>query len=305
MKRLAAIAATFLLGSLAAAAHAQTESKAIYRVGDVISVDPQNLPKPGETPTASNRPDLVERQGRGLKVPAGFQAHLYAEGLRNPRMMLPLPDGSVLVSEPRAGQITHLQDRNGDGRADEARPYLENLSRPHGMALHQGHLYIGEAGQVRRVRVGPDFSVQGGLQEVTAPQSLGGGGGFHVTRNILFAPDGQSFLVPVGSRGNVGTEPEPYATIQAFNAQGQNQRTFASGIRNAIGIRRHPQTGAVWVVVNERDGYGDGLVPDYMTRVQDGDFYGWPWAYIGKNPDPTYGARARTGGRVQSAGFLV
>lgn len=278
---------------------AQAEGPAAYRMGETIRVTPNDLPAPFATPSASNAPRVVTRTADArLIAPQGFRAALYAEGLRNPRMILPLPDGSLLISETRSGWITRVHDRNGDGQADATERFLDGLERPHGLALHNGYLYIGEAGQVRRQRLDPTrYTPQGSLEEVTAKGSLGGGAS-HVTRTILFAPDGRSFLVTVGSQGNVGEEPAPYATIQRFDANGKGQRSYATGLRNAIGIRRHPTTGEVWTVVNERDGLGDGLVPDYLTKVSDGDFFGWPWAYIGAHPDPRFGGRNPEPGRT-------
>ena len=134
-----------------------------------------------------------------------------------------------------------------------------------------------------------DLEPRGTVETVGGERSLGGGRG-HWTRNVAFAPDGTAFYVAVGSAGNTGPEAPPRATVQRFDAGGGGQSTFAAGLRNPVGIAFHPDTGELYVTVNERDGLGDGLVPDYLTRVREGGFFGWPYAYIGPNPDPDFGA---------------
>ncbi|MBY0431320.1 MAG: PQQ-dependent sugar dehydrogenase, partial [Rhodospirillales bacterium] len=127
-------------------------------------------------------------------------------------------------------------------------------------------------------------------ERVTPPGALGKDDG-HWTRNIVFHPDGSRFYVAVGSRGNIGEEAPPRATIQEFRADGSGQRSFATGLRNPVGIDFRPGTAELWSVVNERDGLGDGLVPDYFTHVREGGFYGWPYAYIGPHPQPDLGGK--------------
>jgi glucose/arabinose dehydrogenase len=135
-----------------------------------------------------------------------------------------------------------------------------------------------------------DTKAAGRRELVGAEGALGSGGG-HWTRNIAFSPDGAHFYVSVGSAGNIDEERAPRATVQEFKADGSGQRTFASGLRNPVGIAFYPGTSDLYVVVNERDGLGDGLVPDYLTRLKDGGFYGWPYAYIGPHPQPDYAQR--------------
>jgi glucose/arabinose dehydrogenase len=186
-----------------------------------------------------------------------------------------------------------LRDADGDGRAEVLRPFAEGLDLPHALVIRDGWLYVGEVGQVRKLpyRAGELFPL-GTPQWVTPPRSLApNGGGGHPTRSLAFAPDGAEFFVGIGSRGNVADEPIPYASVQRFAADGSGQRTFAAGLRNPIGLAIRPGSNEVWALVNERDGLGDGLVPDYLTRVDDGAFYGWPFAYSGANPDPDFGAR--------------
>ena len=123
------------------------------------------------------------------------------------------------------------------------------------------------------------------------PRGAFGSPGGHWTRNLVFSRDGRRFFVAVGSRANLAEEPAPRATVQVFDADGSGQRTYASGLRNPVGIAFYPGTDDLYVVVNERDGLGDELVPDYLTRVRDGDFFGWPYAYLGANPQPGFADR--------------
>jgi glucose/arabinose dehydrogenase len=260
--------------------------------GTKFTLRPADLPPPYQTRSASNGPRRVSRPANAaLRVPAGFAAHLYAERLATPRWLEAAPNGDLFVAESSSGRIRLLRDTNGDGRADVSEVFVEGLNRPHGMALRPGHLYIADTRGVFRVAYQPgDTKARGALEAVTAEGVFGGGYG-HWTRNIVFSPDGTSFYASVGSAGNIAEEDAPRATILKFNADGSAPRVFAAGLRNPVGIAFRPGSNELWTVVNERDGLGDGLVPDYLTRVQDGAFYGWPYAYIGKNPQPGYAER--------------
>lgn len=275
---------------LAPSAHAQIEED---QIGRRILIEPDRLAAPRATPSVSNSPRTVSRPtGTNLNLPPGFRAQLFAERLSHARYLAVAPNGDVLLAESRAGKITLLRDADGDGVAETRTTFAENLDTPHGLALRDGYVYVGEFTQIRRLpyRVG-ETQAAGPPETVTAEGTLARSRGGHWTRNIVFTADGGGFFVSVGSRGNVAVEPEPYATIQHFRADGSGQRTFAIGLRNAIGIALHPETKALWAVVNERDGLGDGLVPDYLAEVKQGEFFGWPYAYLGPNPDPDYGRR--------------
>jgi glucose/arabinose dehydrogenase len=136
-----------------------------------------------------------------------------------------------------------------------------------------------------------DTEAQGNKVPVTQSGTFGDPQG-HWTRTLAFAPDGKSFYVGIGSRHNVDIEEPPLATVQVYRVGSPTPQTFASGMRNPVGIAFHPDTEELYVVVNERDGYGDDLVPDYFTRVREGDFFGWPYAYAGGIPDPEFGEEA-------------
>ncbi len=258
-------------------------------VGERIEVRIEDLAQPFETPSAGNQPLVIERPPQAtLHVPAGFEVNAFAEGLRQPRWMAIAANGDVFVTERKSDRIIVLRDSDDDGVADVRSVYLSGLHQPHGLAFHGQYLYIAEVTQVRRVRhTTGALEAAGSVETVTAMGSLGDGKG-HWTRNMVFAPDGKHFYVAVGSRSNRGVEPAPRATVQRFAADGSGQTTFASGLRNPVGIAFYPGTDELYVVVNERDGLGDGLVPDYLTRIEEGGFYGWPFVYLGRYVDPKY-----------------
>lgn len=258
-------------------------------VGERIEVRIEDLPQPFETSSATNPPIGIERPPQAiLRVPAGFEVNAFAEGLRRPRWMAIAANGDVFLTEHKSDRVIVLRDSDDDGLADVRSVYLSGLHHPHGLAFHNEYLYIGEETQIRRVsyKMGA-LKAAGPVETVTAKGSLGDGSG-HWTRNMVFGPDGKHFYVAVGSRSNRDVDPLPRASVQRFASDGSGQTTFASGLRNPVGIAFYPGTDDLYVVVNERDGLGDGLVPDYLTRIQEGGFYGWPFAYLGRHADPKY-----------------
>lgn len=277
-----------LLLAIAAAARAQP----LQPVGERDAVDPADLPAPYATDSVSNRARVVARPaGARLAVPAGFASNLFHDDLSGPRWMTVASNGDVLLTETRAGRIRVLRDGDGDGRAEIAELYSDDIPAPHGLALHGGYLYVSSPAQLYRFPYRPgDVRPRGPAEPVLKRGALGDGGG-HWTRNLAVSRDGKSMFIAVGSRGNVGVEPSPRATIQRLDLATGNLDTFAAGLRNPVGIAVYPGSDRLYTVVNERDGLGDGLVPDYLTEVKPGAFYGWPYAYIGRNPDPDYGGR--------------
>lgn len=263
------------------------------RVGTRIEIRAADLPPPFASPSVGNPPRQVPRPAvPPWRLPVGFSVNIFAEGLRHARWMTVAANGDVLLAEPAAGRITLLRDGDGDGHAETTETFARSLGRVHGLAIHEGHLYFADPKQVWRFPYEPGQNKAAGDPEpVTGPAALGDGRGGHWTRNLVFGSGGRHFYVAVGSRGNVAEESPPRATVQRFNADGGGRITFAHGLRNPVGIAFYPGTDDLYVVVNERDGLGDGLVPDYLTRVDKGAFYGWPYAYIGAHPDPTYGDR--------------
>lgn len=260
--------------------------------GQRFEFRPQDLPRPYATPSVGNGPDHVDRDARMAPVaPAGYQVTLFADKLDHARWLVAAPTGEVLVAEPRAGKVTLLLDTDGDGRADRRSTFARGHSSPHGLALAKGFLYVADLQGVWRYAWRPGQTRATRRPVRLTPSGAFGGTGGHWTRNIAISPDGRQFFVAIGSQGNIDIEPDPRATIKRFNIDGTGGVVFARGLRNPVGIAFHPDTGALYTVVNERDGLGDGLVPDYLTDVQQDGFYGWPYAYIGPNPQPGFADR--------------
>lgn len=256
--------------------------------GQKFQVSPRDLPPPNATPAVANPPVEVARPGTALpEVPPGFTATLFAENLTDARWLAVAPNGDLFLAESKPGKITLLRDGDGDGKADQRVTFADGFKRPHGMAFHDGAFYVADTRAVWRIPYEPGQTRAGERVQVTPDGALGDGGG-HSSRILAFSPQGDRFYVAIGSRSNIGVEPEPRATIKEFRSDGSGGRIFASGLRNPVGLAFQPGSGTLYTVVNERDGLGDGLVPDYLTHVEEGGFYGWPYSYIGANPQPGY-----------------
>ncbi|HEY9348635.1 MAG TPA: PQQ-dependent sugar dehydrogenase [Inquilinus sp.] len=254
--------------------------------GTKFEIRPDALPKPYATDAVANQSETVARtDAMRPQVPKGMTATLFASGLSGPREMLVLPDRSILVSEPGAGRISRLVAPNPPARA-RAMPFLTGLDSPYGMTLRQDALYVADLDGLWRVPYAAgDAKAQAKPQRITPEGAFDGSRG-HRSRNVIWDPASDRFFVAIGSRSNIAEEPAPRATIQVFAADGSGGRTYASGLRNPVGLALQPGTGRLYTVVNERDGLGNGLVPDYLTAVQEGGFYGWPYSYLGQNPQP-------------------
>jgi glucose/arabinose dehydrogenase len=260
--------------------------------GTVISIDIAALPQPYSPPSPANPPRTIPKPARAMPlVMPGFAVNEFARGLKNARNLKVAPDGAVFLSEPRIGQITLLRDTDGDGRADSMTAFADGFRNPHGLAIGEDFILVGDLDGIWRLPyTSGDTKTRAPAVQVTPRRALGDPGG-HSTRNVVLHPDGTRFYVAIGSRGNIAEEPAPRATIQEFQIDGSDQRTFASGLRNPVGTAFNPGTNDLYTVVNERDGLHDELVPEYMTRVQDGGFYGWPYSYLGSNPQPNFADR--------------
>jgi glucose/arabinose dehydrogenase len=248
----------------------------------------EDLPKPYES-TSAVRPSRIvpAPKGAALRVPPGFSVNVFAEGnFENPRWMALSPSGDVFLADSEAGSVVILRDTNKDGTADERFVFAQGLNLPFGIAFHQDWLYVAGTDAVLR------FKYKTGQIKADGPGEKiidlkAGGYNAHWTRNIIFSPDGKKLYLSYGSSGNVEPEKDPRrAAINEYDPDGGNHRIFASGLRNPIGLAFNPATGVLWTAVNERDGLGDNLVPDFVTGVKDGAFYGFPWSYIGQNEDP-------------------
>ncbi|MDQ2100202.1 MAG: sorbosone dehydrogenase family protein [Tychonema bourrellyi B0820] len=251
-----------------------------------IRISPGNLPQPFATDSASKSPQVIPPpQSPILRVPAGFVVNVFADNLDAPRWLALTPTGDVLVTETRQNRIRLLRDANGDGVAEIRQNFAtsENgLNIPFGMTFAPGYFFLGNTAEVRR------FTYINGQQKLTGTgQKIadlpGGGYNQHWTRNVVISPDSKKLYVSVGSQSNADVEPLPRASVQVMNLDGKNQQTFASGLRNPVGLDFHPKSGQLYTTVNERDGLGDDLVPDYLTRIRQGQFYGWPYTYFKPN----------------------
>jgi glucose/arabinose dehydrogenase len=277
-----------------------------------------DLGPPGETESASNAPENVAMPPGTLpKVPEGFTVEMVASGLENPRVLRFAPNGDLFIANSEAGQVLAYHWAEG-ATEPEKHVFTEGLNQPYGIAFYPPGdnpewVYIAESDGIKRY---PYKSGDLELAEGMEPEALVQGipAEHHWTRDVAFSPDGETMFYSVGSGSNVGLdmtmEPEPEggleawigdhplgaawggeerrATVLAFDPEGKNERYFATGLRNCSGMTIQPATGQLWCVVNERDELGDNIPFDYATAVAEGAFYGWPWYYIGDNPDPRW-----------------
>ena len=265
--------------------------------GTVRKITVADLPKPFATKSADNGPKLVPRPNDAWpQALPGFTVQEYASGLKNPRLIITAPNGDFFVAESSPGDVKVFRGITADGKPQQVETFATGLKQPYGIAFYPPGpdpqwVYIGNFDSIVR------FPYQNGDVKARGPQQHivdVPGKPSHWTRSVLFTPDGKNMLVGVGSGSNVDdpdTTPaeKNRADILEFNPDGTGQRVFAYGIRNAGGgLAFNPATGELWCSVNERDGLGDNLVPDYITHVQEGGFYGWPWWYMGGNQDPRH-----------------
>ena len=302
---------------LAAGLAACGESSTL-QVSDGTGPSPK-LPEPNKTliPTVNIAPAVGWADGATPIAAQGLEVAAFAEGLDHPRWLYVLPNGDVLVAEtnappkpddskgikgwiadkvmaragaavPSANRITLLRDADHDGVAETRTVFLDNLNSPFGMTLVGDELYIADADKLLRVpyQAGENSIKANPVKVLDLP---GGPLNHHWTKNVIASPDGSKLYVTVGSNSNVGEngmdKEEGRAAIWEVDRATGNHRIFASGLRNPNGMDWEPKTGKLWTAVNERDEIGSDLVPDYITSVQDGGFYGWPYSYYGQHVD--------------------
>jgi len=286
------------------------------RPGVVRKITTADLPAPYASRSVDNGPSLV-RAPRGPRpgVPKGFTVEPFASGLAGPRLLRSAPNGDIFLAETDAGRIRVIRTSDGAARPEKVQTFASRLDGPFGIAFYPpgpqpSYVYVAEADAVLRFpyRSG-DLEARGAPERVIERLPISGGG--HSTRDIVFSSDGKRMYVSIGSASNDAdgmrlgaaeerrfTAEHPLgaawgaeahrAVVMVFDPQGHAGRDFATGLRNCVGLALQPESGDLWCSVNERDGLGDDLPPDYVTRVEEGGFYGWPWYYLGSHPDPRH-----------------
>jgi glucose/arabinose dehydrogenase len=260
-----------------------------------------DLPPPNASKSVDNGPDLIDRpKDAWPQAPAGFKVELYASGLSNPRLIRTAPNGDLFVAESKANRVRVFRGVSPEGKAVQTQVFAHGLNQPFGIAFYPPTgepkwIYVANTDSVVRFPYqSGDLQARGPAQPIA--KLPGGGrlrGGGHWTRDLAFSLDGKKMFASVGSHSNVSDDKDEYhrACILEFDPRGGGERIYASGIRNPVGIAVQPGTGVLWTSVNERDELGDNLVPDYITSVEEGGFYGWPWYYIGGHQDPRHAGK--------------
>ncbi|MBV9507875.1 MAG: sorbosone dehydrogenase family protein [Acidobacteriia bacterium] len=261
--------------------------------GEFRKITADALPKPFETQSNRNT-ELAPRPAGALPAaPAGFKVELYLDNLKNPRQIRIAPNGDFFFTETNAGEIKVLRGRTAEGKPQQVETFATGQKGVFGINFYPPGpnpqwLYAGNTTSVVRFPYKNGDLKATGAAETIVPELPSGG---HSTRDLVFSKDGNQMLVAVGSGSNVD-DPDTHpsetrrADILEYTPDGKFVRIYAAGIRNPVGLAINPETGELWCSVNERDALGDNLVPDYVTHVQPGGFYGWPWYYIGNHQDP-------------------
>jgi glucose/arabinose dehydrogenase len=243
------------------------------------------LPAPFATKSATNAPeDTAPAKGFMPTVPSGFKVNIFAEQFDEPRWLIVAPNGKdIFLADTHGGKIFILRDPQNTGGAQDRVTWAEGLDQPFGIAFHEGYVYVGDTDAVLRFK--NDAKLPKHSSDAEKLMDLPRGG--HSTRALVFSQDGKHLFVSVGSGSNIDIESDTRrAAITICDPDGKNPRLYGTGLRNPVGIALEPTTGTLYTSVNERDGLGDDLPPDYFTSVKDGGFYGWPYSYIGNNIDP-------------------
>jgi glucose/arabinose dehydrogenase len=280
--------------------------------GVTRKIGPNDLPAPNPAESVKVYPHMVDlAAGAGLQVPPGFTVTQFGEALEGPRSVHVAPNGDVFVAETRTGRVRVIRPAAGGSGPAFVETFAQGLDAPFGVAFYPADnpqwVYVAENNAVKRFayRAG-DMKASAAPEVIISPLSASTGG--HTTRDIAFTADGKRMLVAIGSQSNIprssvrpdnlaaferengrgasaGTE-TGRANVLSFTPDGKDRKPFATGIRNCVDLERNPGTGDFYCTVNERDGLGNNLVPDYVSRVKEGAFYGWPWYYIGDHEEP-------------------
>ena len=259
-----------------------------------------DLATPYETPSANNYPRVVRRpQGAWPKAPEGFKVTEFATGLVEPRVIVRAPNGDLFVAESAANRVRVFRDADGDGKPEMSEVFATGLDRPFGIAFYPPgpepkYVYVGNTGSVVRFPYqNGDTKARGQAEMIVADIPTGNeqvGGGGHWTRDLEFSPDGKTLFVSVGSRSNVSDDASEKrrADILAFDPDGKNERIFAWGIRNAVGLATHPADRRALGLGQRARRAGRPPRARLHHPHQGGGFYGWPWYYLGPNQDPRH-----------------
>jgi glucose/arabinose dehydrogenase/cytochrome c2 len=293
------------------------------------------LPPPFATDSSSNGPRVVPAPPHAtLRVPAGFTVTPFAHGLDRPRALRAAPNGDIFITESEAGRVRVIRAKDGASAPEQLETFASKLDRPFGVAFYPPgpsprFVYVAENNRVIRYPYGSGDLHARGPAETIVPKLTDGSEG-HWTRDLAFSADGKQLFVSVGSGSNIadGMSRRPptelaawekaeglgatwgderhRADVLVFDPEGKGGKVFASGIRNCVGLAVQPETHALWCSTNERDGLGDNLVPDYVTQVRAGAYYGWPWYYLGAHEDPRLkGARPDLAGKATVPDVLL
>ncbi len=276
-----------------------------------------DLPRPFSTTSAGNGPRMVKMPpDAAVACPPGFTVRLFASGLHGPRILRTAPNGDIFVAETSANRIRVLRAADGEEEPSDNETFAEGLDRPFGIAFYPAGddprwVYVANNNSVVRFAYRNGDLKEAGEPEIVVPQLAQSSRGGHSTRDVAFSRDGKRMFISVGSGSNVadGMSKKSVEDAQKWEAEHGRGATwdsetnradilvtdpeghaplhaFATGIRNGVGIAVDPLTGELWTSTNERDGLGDDLVPDYITHVKEGGYYGWPWYYLGNHEDP-------------------
>ena len=292
-------------------------------------ITPAALPAPFATRSAANMSQRAARTSADIpKAPAGFTVDLFASGLNMPRVIRIAPNGDIFVAETGVGRVRVFRSGGGSAGSSQGEIFADGLPRLYGIAFYPSgqdprFVYVATPDAVVRFPYRQGDTKASGPAEKIASLPSGGG---HWTRDLAFSPDDKTLYVSVGSGSNVdeGVPPADQASIAeapigasfgdeqrradvlAFDPDGRHERVYATGIRNCSGLAVQPGTGALWCAVNERDGLGDDLPPDYATHVAANAFYGWPWYYLGDHQDPRHkGDRADLANHITTPDVLI
>ncbi|CAF0994719.1 unnamed protein product [Didymodactylos carnosus] len=252
-----------------------------------INITVDSLPAPYNTSSAAKPAQVVPvPEEAPLYVPENFFVTIYKDGLNAPRMLTYTPTGDILVTEAHGSKISILIDNDNDGTVDEIQTFADasnGVNNSFGMSFINGYFFLGNAFNLRRYIYQNGSRRLEGVGEIIMEYE----GTHHWTRNVIIPPSNDKVYVSVGSGSNVDIEYPSRASVQVANFNGSDNKTYAYGLRNPVGLAFHPVTNDLYVTVQERDELGDDLVPDYFTRIQEDDFYGWPFAYLtSNNVDP-------------------